>query len=402
MNKSRLAWVTALLMYINSCNPLLAEDLENAHDDNPWYSLADIAVDEHLEFVFESASSTSHVITASDYNNVHLLDIHTNGDTTLLHTPENTLVMLENTEAWEQGINGDSKVGYPSLVQNVYGAGADGKFYLYYAIHDPNGGIAVAVGDNADGPFEKLAITDNRKPNSLVLPAPKTPLGLSHYSSPVVIWNKDEHLWFMYFHYYKNEWNSGAGHQKTALATSKNLAANKWTTWKDRSGQILSVLPVTKERWMNSQSSYHAILRLPSGLWVALLRGTGGFYENFSPKIWRQDSPKIGLAFSLDGRRWAQSANNPIDLKGNQSDEIRPLFLGYVKPGEYMIAYSILREGEQKPTVEYRVIELATGLASNEVSYGNWEPFDGAASVWRTDSSVHIFSGPVKYTFPLP
>ena len=149
------------------------------------------------------------------------------------------------------------------------------------------------------GPYTKAAVAHEVLgtgwTDSQVLVNPLyRPLGMpvnwiGHYSSPSVVWNEDEGLWFMYFHYYNHYWggaplqpngdhgeywstnNPGIGHQMTALATTPDLSSHDWTLWTDSVWAEVSVdntvpvLPTTDDTWMESLSSYHAIHRLPTG-----------------------------------------------------------------------------------------------------------------------------------------
>ena len=55
--------------------------------------------------------------------------------------------ILVRSEAWEYSTwtleaRKDDTIGYPSMAQNDRGKNPDGKYYLYYAHHDPTSGIA--------------------------------------------------------------------------------------------------------------------------------------------------------------------------------------------------------------------------------------------------------------------
>ena len=118
--------------------------------------------------------------------------------------------ILSRTQDWEHSSwknsnwpsAGGSILGYSSVVKNTHGQNPDGKYYLYYAHHDPMSGIGLAVADSVTGPYTKFNPTDNK-----VLTVPNyrpwgpNPDDPSHYSSPSVVWNADTELWTMYFHY---------------------------------------------------------------------------------------------------------------------------------------------------------------------------------------------------------
>lgn len=242
-------------------------------------------------------------------------------------------VSLTNSETWEFGIeSGTDTVGYPSVVVDPFANTESERVVLFYAIHDPYSGIGMATSKSLDGVFVKAASYKKSMVDSRVLRAPRRPRTTSHFSSPVVIWNSDERKWFMYFHYYSNEWHRGGGHQRTGLAVANSISSMNWIRYVDSKGMLVSVLPVTPHRWMNSQSSYHSIHRLPSGLWLAFLRGVGGEYS--SNGKWIQDTAKLGFAVSRDGRRWAEYGRNPVIGPaiggGKASGVYRPQFIGLV------------------------------------------------------------------------
>ena len=211
---------------------------------------------------------------------------------------DRSIQILRRTEKWEHSTWSDDSrdsVGYPTMVRNDRGPNPDGKYYLFYAHHDPTSGIGCAVAESIEGPYQKLAEGDKSRSDSQVLVNPGKPGEPFHYSSPCVLWSEEEQIWFLYFHTYRNLWKQGQGHQRTALATCPDLTKNVWTPWVDKEGQLIPVLPTTSARWMNSQSSYHAVQRLGDGCWLAFLRGTGG-----DEGLW-QDPCKLGFATS---KRW--------------------------------------------------------------------------------------------------
>jgi hypothetical protein len=117
--------------------------------------------------------------------------------------------ILSRTEAWEHNTfdrSDNNSVGYPSVVKNDRGRNPDNRYYLYYAHHDPCSCIGCAVAETIEGPYRKLATLDTNRQDSVVLANPHHPIlkppvsDPSHYSSPCVVWNEDEKLWFMYFH----------------------------------------------------------------------------------------------------------------------------------------------------------------------------------------------------------
>ena len=232
-----------------------------------------------------------------------------------------TVKILERTEAWEVG--DDSYLpGYPSVVKNNVGDNPDGKFYLFYAVHDPPSGIALAVSRKISGPFTKIAAMNPDLDDSRVLRAPRRPRGTSHFSSPVVIWNPVESLWHMYFHFYRDERRAGFGQQKTALATTSDLSSGNWEILSDREGDYITPL-LAKGDWLNSQSSYHSVCRLPDGSWYALLRGV----------TLNNETSSLGFAGSRDGIRWALLPPTPAVTTNIDEMVVKPVGIACVDDG---------------------------------------------------------------------
>jgi hypothetical protein len=300
---------------------------------------------------------------------------------------------ISNTEAWEDGI-GPLKdvVGYPSVVRNTRGRNPDGKYYLFYAIHDPYSGIGAASASNLDGPWQKVGPQASQA-DSRVMRAPRRPRMTSHFSSPVVIWNESEQLWFMYFHFYSNEWQEGRGHQRTALATSPDLASRDWKPWADSEGRLIAVLPVTKERWMNSQSTYHAVYKLPGDVWLAFLRGEGGEYAGSE---WKQDPAALGIAVSRDGRHWAQLPGNPLihqrDGHDGRAGVYRPQFVAMLRD-RYFFAWAESQFYDAAPILVTAESMDLRQFKLSPVDFGNWTPADGAVPVIRASDTLYLFSG---------
>lgn len=335
-------------------------------------------------------------------------------------------LILKQTENWEHSSwknpnwpkNGHESLGYPTVVKNDRGQNPDGKYYLYYAHHDPMSGIGCAVAASITGPYTKLAdLSGSDRKNSMVLSVPNyspdgpNPGDPSHYSSPCVIWNKDEQRWFMYFHYYNHfhdTWTAdphlpGQGHQMTALATCRDLSSHTWTIWKGSAKSktsvwnIIPVLPTTKETWMNSQSSYHAVQRLPDGRWLAFMRGTPA----------KSPTPTVGFASSANGRRWQYFPENPVISRGKlwaeDSKQYRPAFIGYLgknKSGqtEYLVAWS----EHPKPHVIYSKTTDFKTFRRDPRGYSKWSGADGLVSPWRKGDKLYLFAGKYVHVIKLP
>ena len=316
--------------------------------------------------------------------------------------------VLWRTEAWEHSSwnpkeNHDS-VGFPTVVRNDRGQNPDGLYYLFYAHHDPNSGIGCAVAESIGGPYRKLAELDARREDSRALVNPGKPGQPFHYSSPCVVWCEEEQVWFMYFHYYSNLWQEGQGHQRTALATCPDLSVNVWTPWTDDQGNLVTVFPTTAERWMNSQSSYHAVQRLPDGRWLGFLRGTGGEYD--ADGKWTQGPCRLGFATSSDGRHWDYFPENPVihqddDGEGRQG-VYRPHFIGYLGDGDYLVCWSESQPYDAGLKVRYgRTRDFRTFVRDSR-GYGNWSPADGLVSPWREGNRLYLFAGKFLHVMDLP
>ncbi len=310
-----------------------------------------------------------------------------------------SIQILHQTEPWELSTwrddAGRESVGFPTVVRNDRGANPDKCYYLFYAHHDPNSGIGCAVAESIEGPYVKLAEKDPTRQDSRVLVCPGRPGQPFHYSSPCVVWNEQEQVWFMYFHFYENQWKSGGGHQRTALATCPDLTKNQWTTWTDEDEKLVPVFPVTTERWMNSQSSYHAIQRLPDGRWLGFLRGTGGEYD--AAGKWVQDPCKLGFATSTDGRHWEYSSENPVihldDGGGGGKGVYRPHFVGYLGDGEYLLCWSESSPYDGGPRVIYGRTKDFRTVVRDARGYASWPMADGLVSPWREGSRLYLFAG---------
>jgi hypothetical protein len=327
------------------------------------------------------------VVDLSDINDDLPLDV--DSSTQILSQTEDWEHPTWKNPAWPAG-GGDS-LGYPSVVKNVHGQNADHKYYLFYAHHDPSSGIGVAIADAVTGPYRKPTVPG--RSDNLVLPSfqhPAHPDSPDHSSSPSVVWNGDDGLWFLYFHYYNHFWGqwagTGGGSQMTALATCDDLASHDWNIVHDVSSgtmpTYLPVLPTTDAAWMDSQSSYHSIQRLVDGTWLAFLRGTP---DDGSPT-------KLGFATSANGRLWSYFDENPIihqaDGGGGRGGLYRPGFIGYLGENtagddEYLVAWSESPAAGDVPEMIYgRTTDFLT-ITRDPRGHANWPVEDGQVTVWR-------------------
>ena len=333
-----------------------------------------------------------------------------------------TTQILWQTEDWEiptwQNPNwpaptGADSVGYPSIAKNDRGPGADGKYYLYYSHHDPSSGIGVAVAESITGTYSKSVTVPGRSDNQVVpsFQFPAVPDSPDHNASPSVVWNEDEQLWFMYFHYYNHLWGQtqvdGLTHQLTALATTPDLASHDWTVWEDDSfgtaPPYVPVLPTTHESWINSQSSYNAIQRLPNGEWLAFLRGTSDAAG---------EPTKLGFATSLDGRDWAYFDENPVIHQGpggngGKAGVDRPGFVAYLGENdegtdEYLVAWSEADYFDSNVEMIYATTTDFLTFERDPRGYANWFAGDGIVNAWREGNRLYLFTGKLVHEMVLP
>ncbi len=330
--------------------------------------------------------------------------------------------ILRQTEDWEHSTwkladkNLDS-VGYPSVVLNDRGNNPDGKYYLYYGHHDPTSGIGCAIADSIEGPYRKLAELDPDRKHSMVLVNPHYPAPVgdpSHYSTPSVVWNEDEKLWFMYFHYYNHFhrlWEEdpnypGGGNQMTALATSPDLASHNWEIVKDPAHgkvsvhDIAAIMPTTKKSWMYGTSSYNAIQRLPDGEWLAFLRGTSN-----------KGLPTVGFAKSKDGRKWDYFRQNPVIGGSARSKRKRGIyrsgFVGYLGKDrrgkhKFLVVWTESVFGADVPRVRYGYTTDFVGITRDRRGFAKWSAGDGFISPWREGDQLYLFTGKQLHVMKLP
>ena len=365
------------------------------------------------------------------YNAMNIVDLSDlNGDLPL--DVVSSTQILWQTQNWEHSTlgnpswpaGGHESLGYPTMVKNTHGLNSDGKYYLYYAHHDPTSGIGSAVANSITGPYTKPSIahevlgsgwTDSQVlVNPLYRPGGMPVDWIGHYSSPSIVWNEDEDLWFMYFHYYNHYWggagdppgeawstnNPGMGHQMTALATTPDLSSHDWTIWTDpvwsrvSAHNIVPVLPTTDEAWASGASSYNGIQRLPDGQWLAFVRGT-----NDSTGL-----PTVGFATSDDGRTWDYFPENPVIAPGKSwtvdTSEYRPKFVGYLGENgsgedEYLVAWA----EHSNPHVIYSKTTDFKTFQRDPRGYANWGTGDGGpVNVTREGDSLYLFSGKFVHT----
>ncbi|MAE65432.1 MAG: hypothetical protein CMJ18_14270, partial [Phycisphaeraceae bacterium] len=329
----------------------------------------------------------------------------------------NTTQILWQTEDWEHPTwknpswpaGGGDTVGFPAVVKNDKGPNPDGKYYMFYAHHDPRSGIGVAVADSITGPYSKNVNVPGRSDN-LVVPAfhqDSTNIDdPDHTSSPWVVWSEQEQLWFVYFHYFNHIRNVVPGFQLTAMATTPDLASHNWTIWMDPSGGTTPgyrpVLPTTSDHWISEASSYNTVHRLPDGRWLAFLRGkstTAG------------DPPELGFATSTDGRNWNYFAENPIihqgDGGGGRPGVYRPSFIGYLGKNaggqdEYLLAWQESHFFDGGNQVIFGRTTDFKSVTRDPRGYATWPAHDGAISAFREGDRLYLFSGKFVHEMVIP
>lgn len=330
-----------------------------------------------------------------------------------------TKQVLNQTEDWEHSTwrnaswpaNGADTVGYPTVVKNTKGQMADGKYYLFYAHHDPRSGIGVAVADSVTGPYSKAVNVPGRTDNQVV-PSyhadSKNPDDPSHNSSPWVVWNEQEELWFMYFHFYNHAHGASTNFQTTALATTSCLSSHQWTIWAGDVAQSLpnwiAVLPTTDESWANEASSYNTVHRLPDGRWLAFVRGTSN-----DERPTRHT--RLGFATSKNGRSFVYFDENPIlhknDGGGGRKGVYRPGFIGFLGKREggrekYVVAWQEAHHNDGDSQLIYGYTTDFKSIKRDPRGHVHWKGFDGGVSAWRKGDRLYLFSGKFVHEMNLP
>ena len=350
-------------------------------------------------------------------NNLQVVDLSDlTGDVPL--DVVSTTQILSQTENWEHSTwknsnwpsGGGDTVGFPSVVKNDHGPNPDGKYYLFYAHHDPRSGIGVAVSNSITGPYSKNVNVPGRSDNLVVPAFHQASTNVDdpdHTSSPWVVWNEDEQLWFVYFHYFNHIRNIVPGYQLTAMATTPDLASHNWTIWQDSSlsgttPPYVPVIPTTSDTWISEASSYNTVHRLPDGTWLAFMRGTSTIAG---------DPPKLGFATSTDGRNWDYFPENPIihqnDGGGGRAGVYRPGFIGYLGPNaagdeEYLVAWEESHHFDGDARLIFGYTTDFKTVTRDPRGPVNWEGADGAISAWREGDRLYLFSNKVVHEVALP
>ena len=196
---------------------------------------------------------------------------------------------------------------YPAVVR-VAGRMAKplGKFYMYYAPHDPPGGICLAYADKPEGPWHEY----DRNP--VVAREWPPHYKVSHVSGPDAIWSETEHAMLLYFH---------GENPVTRVARSGDGIHF------DYQGEA-----VTTRMFPDiSEASYGRVFRhrLPGkdNTYVMLLMGNN------------RGTRRIYLAWSKDGRKWL-TRPKPIMDPPPGTDQVAGAVLVTFSGKHYLIAHA--------------------------------------------------------------
>jgi hypothetical protein len=151
---------------------------------------------------------------------------------------------------------------------------------------------------------------------------------------------------------------------------------------------------------MYGTSSYHAIQRLPTGEWLAFMRGTDV-----------KGVCSVGFARSQDGRKWEMSPENPtIRPKTGRDAEIgiyRPGFVGYLGKNpagkhKYLVVWAESRKGADVPRMRYGYTTDFVKITPDPRGFAKWPGGDGLISTWRVDDKLYLFAAKYLHVMKLP
>lgn len=164
---------------------------------------------------------------------------------------------------------------FPSVIkiERNHNINAPAKWLMYYAPHDPPGGICLAMADEISGPWRNFdanpIISNNWSPHYSV----------SHVSSPHAVWNPEKKRIFLYFH---------GENSTTRFATSSDGVHFEY-----------GGIAVTKAMYPDSWRAFYARVFRRPGInepykWIMFI--VGRKYET--------DRSAIYTAWSIDGCKW--------------------------------------------------------------------------------------------------
>lgn len=161
-----------------------------------------------------------------------------------------------------------------------------GEWYLYYAPHDPPGGIAMMYADDLDGPWTEYA------GNPIIANQWDGHYQVSHVSSPDAVWNDGESRLFVYFH--------GENSTTRYAVSADGVTFEYGGVAVERSGGNPDV----------HESSYARVIANTSTTYVMLFmdREEGG--------------RRIRVADSDDGRRWSVRDEPLIEPGGPEGSDV--------------------------------------------------------------------------------
>ena len=181
-----------------------------------------------------------------------------------------------------------------------------GKFYLYYAPHDPPGGICLAYADNLEGPWHEYSN------NPIVSSAWQPFYKVSHVSGPDAIWSDEEGKMLLYFH---------GENPVTRVASSLDGIHFDYAGEAVTTGMFSGI----------SEASYGRVFRysLPGkdNRYIMLLMGND------------HGTRRIYLAWSADGRNW-QTRSKPLMDPPPGTDQVAGAVLLPWKGKNYLIAHA--------------------------------------------------------------
>ena len=163
----------------------------------------------------------------------------------------------------------------------------------------------------------------------------------------------------------------------------------------------MPVIPTTKKPWMYGTSSYHSIQRLPTGEWLAFMRGTDV-----------KGACSVGFARSQDGRKWDLFPENPmIRPKSGPDAELgiyRPGFIGYLGKGfcrQSTSTWSFGRRAARGRTCR-KCVTVIRPISSRSFrirrGFAKWPGGDGLISTWRVDDKLYLFAAKYLHVMKLP